>query len=86
MIDRFVIAADRLRNAKVVTRIGVATVTHNVLGVEIVGVGTALAVLRRRRKVRMMYTFDWERKHREVLPSIIAINCSVNVASTQNLN
>lgn len=55
MIDRFVVAADRLRNARGVTRVGVMTVTHNVLGAEIVGVDTALTVLRRRRKSRMIY-------------------------------
>lgn len=65
MIDRFVIAADRLRNAKDVTRIGAVTVTHHVLGAEKVGVATVLTVLRRRREVRMMYGFEWNRKHRE---------------------
>ena len=60
MINRFVIAADRLQNAKGVIRIGVVTVTHNVLGAEIVGVDTALTVLRRRRKVRVIYVFGWD--------------------------
>lgn len=45
VINRFVIVADRLRNANGATKIGAVTVTHLVLGVEMVGVATALTVL-----------------------------------------
>ena len=59
VIGRFVIAADRLRNANVAIRIGVVTVTHHVLGAGMVGVVTALTVLRR----RVMYTLKYWKNH-----------------------
>lgn len=56
VINRFVIVADRLRNANGATKIGVVTVTHLALGAEMVGVATALTVLRR----RMMYKIQFD--------------------------
>ena len=48
VIDRFVIIADRLRNAKGATKICAVTVTHLALGVKIVGMAAALTVWGRR--------------------------------------